>query len=334
MPQEEVAIQDIMDTFSYKRTLDREAVNRWAVSEVLLTDFYPLDREKWVVGAQLPSSHIYYGDHVARSETYDLLMVLEACRQAATYGGYIQFGNPLETVNIANYFEIKMSSREYIPLRSQPAEIAIRVVTTDVIEKGGRVRGTTPVMEIFRNGRKLGDATIRASFVTPDQFHALRVRQRGSEPPKTTRLADAPLAELDFASTVGRNNPVNVVISHARIEDNDAVAELALSGRNRSLLDHEYDHVPAMALIEAARQLGLLLLQAPSGDGPGCAVDRLKAVSVAASFDRFAEVDGPTILKAHRLNEKTDSDTAFVETEFIQAGNSLTRVKVGYAYSN
>ena len=70
-------------------------------------------------------------------------------------------------------------------------------------------------------------------------------------------------------------------------------ARLTPDFANRSLFDHEYDHYPAMTLLEGARQLSLL-----SAFWRGRRLARTHVLGMDAVFHRFAELDAPVTLAA------------------------------------
>jgi hypothetical protein len=311
-----------VDAFTYSRTLERSSVHRRSVSEVFLTDFAAVGERVWMVGAQLPSNHGYFTDHTGTPETSDLLLLLECCRQASTYC-LPYSGCPENTANIVNSFSIRLLEPELLQLGSRPVELNIRVSMADIIYAGKKMRRARFVMDLFFGLDRVGEATISATFVTPALYRAIRSRPRGGEaPPLTSTLRDVPLAMCVAPELVGRRIPANVVVSEVYSDSSGASAELALSPGNRSILDHDYDHIPAMALVEAARQVGVHMLGAQS-----CV-----PVGLRASFIQFAEVDSSISLKAAptvaaRSGGREGSE---VEVEVIQSDETIASIVMTY----
>jgi len=311
-----------VDAFSYSRTLERGSVHRRSVSEVFLTDYAAVGDRVWMVGAQLPSNHGYFMDHTGTPETYDLLLLLECCRQASTYC-LPYSGCPADTANIVNSFSIRWLQPDLPQLSSHPVELNIRVSMADIIYAGKRMRGATFVMDLFIGLDRVGEATISATFVTPALYRALRSRPRGGEaPPLTSTLLEVPWAKRVPPELVGRRIPANVVVCEVHSDSSGVSAQLALSPGNRSILDHDYDHIPAMALVEAARQAGVHLLGAQ-----GCV-----PLGLRASFVHFGEVDSSVSLKAVPVTPKRSGvrEGSEVGVEVIQSGETIASIAVTY----
>lgn len=283
---------EAVEKFRFIGTLDRHLVNRRAVSEVFLTDFHPVHENEWIVGAQLPLGHAYFSDHNERRDCYDLLLILECCRQAGTYGGYTQFGSPLDTINMVSSLELRISDVDALKVGNRPGELVIRVRAVDIVRNGGRTKSATPEMTIFLDGTPVGTASIPVSLASPKLFHALRRRMRQGPPKLTSSLMlpdSAPVKPRD----VCRARPENVLISGATQDSRSAHAELHLRPDNPNILDHDYDHIPAMALIDAAIQLMTWHTGAV----------RSALTGLSAEFEKFTEVDAPVGLAGRRASD-------------------------------
>lgn len=281
----------------------------------------------------MPQYHAYYTDHLIRPEAHDLLLLLECCRQAATYGGYVHYRNAADTINLVNELEIELTEPEALVIGARPAELTMRVDVVDKVLGGARRRGT-PVVEMFIGGVSVGRARIRATVVKQATFRALRRRHRGSEPPSTHALPEVPDGVPVAPHRVGRENPTNVVLTDALLDGDVATARLGLLRRNRSILDHEYDHFPAMSLVEGARQVALLAMEGVSGGVEGAAA-RMRATRLRASFVRFAELDSPLTLLARPVDGGAARDGAggphgaiTFDVECVQDGQPLATAEV------
>lgn len=292
--------------FTYTSTLDRNLVNRRAVSEVFLTDFHPISDTECIVGAQLPLSHAYFSDHIACSDSYDVTLILECCRQAATYGGYKQFGNPIDMINMVSSLHLGISEPCRMRVTDTPGRLVIHVRVKDIVRAGNRVRSGTPQMTMFLDGYRIGNASIPVTLASSTVFRALRARMRHGPPVYTTSLVvpDAPAVDPGL---VGRSRPRNVLLAGPQMGEAGATALLRLGPENRNILDHEYDHIPAMALTEAAIQL----MTWHTGH------QRNAISAIDATFDRFTEVDIPVCLTG------TTDDSGMYKISFAQ-NNAMT----------
>lgn len=297
------------ESFTFSRTLDRILVNRRAVSEVFLTDFHPVNANEWIVGAQLPLSHAYFSDHTALQKHYDLLLVLECCRQAGTYGGYRQFGSPADTINMVSALQLNISRPDRLRASSNPGRLVIHVRAIDVIRTGNRTKKATPEMTLFLDGEYFGSAAIPVSLASPRLFQTLRSRMRQGPPALTSSLVppEAPIVE---PASVGRDRLTNVLIAGAERTQDCAHALLSIRPDNTNILDHDYDHIPAMALADAAVQLTTWDTGTP----------RHEITSLEADFDRFTEVDSPVSLVGSISQDRR------YEVQFLQAGERTGRV--------
>ena len=88
-------------------------------------------------------------------------------------------------------------------------------------------------------------------------------------------------------------------------------------GQPRSSVDHDYDHYPAMVLIEAGRQLALSGTPNPAGH---------LVTGVRATFEQFAELDAPVRLVA-RHGER------WVDVNCVQDDLVVTRMSFALAPS-
>lgn len=97
-------------------------------------------------------------------------------------------------------------------------------------------------------------------------------------------------------------------------------AKLCLLSRNRSILDHDYDHYPAMSIAEAARQACLLAGEPyrPS-EAPNGWITKLHG-----SFERYGELDMPVLIQAQTVGRTPDCTHEF-HIEAMQNGFSIAK---------
>ncbi|MFD0511586.1 AfsA-related hotdog domain-containing protein [Streptomyces aureus] len=86
------------------------------------------------------------------------------------------------------------------------------------------------------------------------------------------------------------------------------------------MFDHVYDHLPAMTLVEAARQLALLSTGEPR---------TTYAVGFEARFSRFAELDEPVHAEAPRM--RADGGRTQTPVRFLQGDAEIAHVTVTVA---
>ncbi|MST34381.1 hypothetical protein GHK86_16845 [Acidimicrobiaceae bacterium USS-CC1] len=77
---------------SWSQTVPRELVHRAALSEVLLTDSDRVDDDEFVVGAQWPRAHSFYGPDI--DGRHDPMLAAETLRRAGLLLGHRYYNVP------------------------------------------------------------------------------------------------------------------------------------------------------------------------------------------------------------------------------------------------
>ncbi|MGY0020185.1 AfsA-related hotdog domain-containing protein [Streptomyces sp. cg35] len=272
----------------------RQAADGGYVSTTVTTDLSP-----------------YYRDHPI-SHWLDILLLVEACRQAALSAAHEFEGL---SHNIAFFFNsIDVELIDPAALASLTAEATVR---TDFEQLRLRSDGTPKQIEYAQTvtdatGRPLARTTMAVQGVPKPRYPELRAYQRDGTPAPTTAAlrSDAARAGLSTPRSVARTLATNVAIGEAHAEGDLLSALLAPDLSNASLFDHDYDHFPAMVLIEAGRQLAIAGTYQPATQA---------VTAVRATFEHFAELDRETSVVARRGSHWTD-------VECVQDGLAVTRL--------
>jgi 2-oxo-3-(phosphooxy)propyl 3-oxoalkanoate synthase len=243
----------------------------------------------------------YYLDHLT-SHRADLVLLTEACRQAALSVSHQFEGVSQDTAFFINSIEAEASD---VPaLVNAEGEITI---TTLIDQLQLRADGSPKkILYSQFGGVGSGEVVMRTTMtvqgVSKDQYRELRTYQRdGSIPPTTADLRAAKRRRdgLSTPSTVGRTQAANVVLANLQIEEEHSSAFLAPNFGNTSLFDHDYDHYPAMVILEAGRQLALAGTHDPA---------RWIATRVCAEFLLFAELDRAATISARHRGNRADME--------------------------
>lgn len=318
----QTAAVEIPADLSFDRTVRRDLVHRLSNTEVFLTDYRKIEGGSYFCAAQLPRYHAYYNEGLAQSAAYDILLLLECCRQAATYGGHAYFGNASATTNLVKGIDISVTHPEALDHTDRPGELLMHVTAIQVTSEGRQKSGTL-VVDMFVDGRLVGRARIAVTVVPQGTFTALRRRQRGTESlPSTDELPEIPPGVPVLPARVGRLNPTNVLLTDAAVEGRSVVARVGLSCRNHSILDHRCDHLPAMALIEAGRQACLL---APD---PASAADTTRLTGLTANFTQVRRTGRPVARTGDRPGLRRCPRQGGIERAFHpeRAGSRMGRL--------
>jgi hypothetical protein len=150
----------------------------------------------------------------------------------------------------------------------------------------------------------------------------LRSRKHNGLPPSSDDLGPTSGTRIDPAR-VGRRRATDVVLLSVAAADSGEriTARLRVPTENPSLFDHAQDHVPAMVLMEAARQLATLATHEWGGAAP----DRSTLVSMRASFAAYAELTEPIELIA------APGGDGRIAVAFRQAGMEIAEAEIGMA---
>ncbi|MFF1730363.1 AfsA-related hotdog domain-containing protein [Streptomyces sp. NPDC058247] len=309
---------------SYGRTVDRSLVHRAAVSEVFVTDIRALAAKKVRSAVQLPLTHGYYSDHVQRPAVYDALLLLESGRQAAIAGSHAHIGLSKGTTMIVDTFRLDLYGLKDLVVGPEPGRLRIDTEYIGQPTRRGRYRKGKVAQRYFVEDTEVGEHEMDVLFLNQHENEVLRHAQRGTPAPLTSDFCDHGPAVDDTwqaePARVGRGNPLNVVLSRPRTSPAAVSAEVTPRFDNRALFDHVYDHLPAMTLVEAARQLALLSTGEPQ---------TTYAVGFEARFSRFAELDEPVHAEAPRM--RADGGRTQTPVRFLQGDAEIAHVTVTVA---
>lgn len=273
------------------------ALDRWALPEIFLTGVRKMDEQEYLATARTPAAHPYFTDH--RTKTIDPLFLLECCRQAGPYGGREFIGIDPDGKFLLHSCSFRLpglASSAAVPGES-PAEVALAVDAGPRRNSRAGARKVSYAFDMTLPSGRLGAARMDVRHVSHELYDTLRGRRNAA-----TALPAASLTPV-APYLVGRTRASNVVLADVVVDAGlgEARAALRLPADNSSLFDRSYDHVPAMVLIEAARQL-CLGSRAETVGGPE---EWTTLVGADFSFHRFVELDAPV---AVRLASRTRAD--------------------------
>jgi 2-oxo-3-(phosphooxy)propyl 3-oxoalkanoate synthase len=307
-------------SMNFAQTVERRMVHRTSDAEVFVTDLAGVDDVRYTAAARLPTDHAYYGDHRQEQAGFDPLLLLESCRQASTYGSHRQLGLPVDIQFLVDRWSIRLQDPARIPAGGGVGELYLEEVLHPTV-RSGRIRGVRFDLGLRLAGEAIGSATIEVRCASREEYRTLREVQRGDKPPMTGDMTPPEPGTRPAPRLVGRTDPRNVVLADPTRTGDEVSATLSPRFDNGSLFDHDYDHYPAMVLMEAARQLVLLSI----GDG----ADGVWLSGLDARFLRFAELDSPVVATTraptHDANEPWQGwGVRFVQNDALIAETTLT----------
>jgi 2-oxo-3-(phosphooxy)propyl 3-oxoalkanoate synthase len=306
----------------YDSTVPRGLVHRNAVSEVFATDSQQTGENTFDVAAQLPRGHV-----MLETPTYDLPLVLEACRQTGVLISHRHFDVPMDRAFIMQNMSLHISDLDGLRQGPEPARLLVRTAADVYRNQAGKLRGYDFRADVLVNGAEVAKATGALIFLSRPAYQALRSKGRDA---LDWSSAAAPRAVPAPPSVVGRRDPRNVVITDpVQRGDGGWRAAVVPDHNHPHLFDHPLDHLPGNLLIEAARQVAVAAVARSEGLDPAT----LAPVSVEASFSSFCENDLPSTLEADITPFRSDErfgPVVGVDVRVNQQGttNSSFRIEV------
>ncbi|MGX4691114.1 AfsA-related hotdog domain-containing protein [Streptomyces sp. JNUCC 63] len=297
----------------FVRSVDRRLLHRRALSEVFLTDTSAVDGQRFLAGAQLPSSHAYFTDHVGHMAV-DPVLLLECARQAETYGAHRHLGVDGDTKFVLQSWSMRLPGL-FTARSGDPVELTMEVATDRPAGASAAARSVTYDMRLLFSGREVGEVRMAVGYLSSATYSFIRSKRRGSPPVSSDDVAAVPATVA--ARDVGRASPVNALLVDP-VRDGDGItAGVRVPSDNPSMFDHAQDHLPGMVLTEAARQAALLAGARLLGQS----ADATTLVGFDLGFVRFAELDAPTTVSA--VPERDGDGMRTFRVAFRQNGEEI-----------
>ncbi|MFJ8677142.1 AfsA-related hotdog domain-containing protein [Streptomyces sp. NPDC093589] len=283
---------------------DLPAIDRWALPELFLTTVRTLTENEYLAGARIPADHPYYTDRLPEmgpTGGIDPLLLLECCRQAGPYAGRELLELQPDGRFLLESCTLALPGILTAGRTEGPAELAL-AVTAQSRPGAGTARRVSYTCDMTVPAGRLGAAELRVRHLPRELYDTLR-------PPRTRRAKVSLGAPIEAGTPVaphlvGRTRPDNVVLTQVALRQGRAHARLRVPLGNPALFDPSYDHVPAMALLEAARQLSLFTAAETWGALP-------RHTTVAGydfAFHRFVEPHTPVTVRLSAYDSAEQGD--------------------------
>ncbi|GAA2224066.1 ScbA/BarX family gamma-butyrolactone biosynthesis protein [Streptomyces amakusaensis] len=319
---------------AYDRPVERSVVHRHADAEVFVTDSAATGPGRYAVAALLPRAHACFGDHAGAAGPVDPLLLLECFRQAGTVVAHRHLGVPMDTAFLITEWGIRLTAAAALPPGDGdgdgshgshgdgPARLLLTIEARNLNRRAGRLLGATLVAEMYLGGELVARGTVGAGYPNKEAYAGFRTLRRSSPAPLSdampARGPGSPLAP----GAVGRRRAENVVLADGERNAGRSRAVLDVPVAHPVFYDHPLDHVPAMALLEAARQAAIFS-EGEAAGGPG------HVTAVTARFQRFVEHDAPaTVTAAPATARPADGDDHVVAVEFRQSDGVVCTAEV------
>ena len=307
----------------YDATVPRGLVHRRAVAEVFVTDSRRLDGDTFEVAAQLPRGHVMLEDR-----TYDLPIILEACRQTGVLISHRHLDVPMDQAFIMQRLTLDVADPSVLRQGDEPARMMIRVDADLHRSKSGRIQGYDFRGELFLGGEPFGVSSGALFFLRRKDYEAMRAA--GREALDIDRAAQ-PRPVACPPEAVGRRDPRNAVISDPVPRREGGWTATVVADRSHPhLFDHPLDHLPGNLLIEAARQLAVASVARDGGLDPASLVPR----SLTSEFNQFCEHDLTTVIEAEPVTFRRDERlgaVAVTDVRVLQQGQPCAAMRIEVA---
>lgn len=245
--------------------------------------------QDFTLSARLPEGHTLYNDDPGAF--HDPHFALESMRRSVLFVAHQYFRVPSERPVVLASTEVAITELEPWRRNGHPAHIAVdmELHPADVIN--GVPRGLGCQARLAIDDVVCGTAKAHLVFLMPKVYQSHRARERAAS--RTDRFgpaADALRETRPRPESVGRSDPRNVVISLPLPHQDDLVrVQVAADAAHPVFTAEATDHVPAVVLLEAARQTAFLTAGELHGfSGANCVLTEWRA-----RFRGFAEIDLP-----------------------------------------
>lgn len=306
---------------SFAGAVDLTLIHRRNADEAFLTDVVRTGPKSFVAAALLPSAHPHYARHTGPSRRLDPMLLLECARQAETYAAHALYG-----VEPDARFVLRNWSAEFAvdpPAPPRPAELVLTAVTRNPRVVRDRIRGLEYELELMVAGERAGLVRMEVGYVSAAAYAVIRSRRHDGPPPSSADVVPAAGRQVAPAR-VGRVRATDTLLLDVATAEGRLAARLRVPAENPSLFDHVQDHIPAMVLVEAARQLAALATHEWCGAAP----DRTAMAAMSSSFAAYAELTEPVELTATPADAEVPAAGRCVDVSFRQTGAEIALARI------
>ncbi|MER6355919.1 ScbA/BarX family gamma-butyrolactone biosynthesis protein [Streptomyces sp. NPDC001634] len=234
--------RESLSSLSWSRTVERELVHRISVAEVLLTDVRQYGPLAFRAAAAWTRSHPTFPR--GRDDRHSPWMVVETLRQLGIYIPLRHLDVPPTVRCLISdvSFDLDVSAEPRAPHGASEITCLATVGGLRTDRTGTMLTGLRMRVDFLAGGRTFAHAAGGARFLDAGRYTQLRGRA-------ATAVASGGRPRPEPA-LLGLESEPDVLVS---LEDGDLLMDPA-DPRHPFFFDHGTDHVPGMALLEAARQ--------------------------------------------------------------------------------
>lgn len=316
---------------NFDSTISRQLVHRNFIDHVLVTDVVRVQDDRFLCGARLPQSHIYFNETAGGGNCSSILLGTEMMRQSSIalshkfLGVSPSFSYILQ--HVTNVVE-KLGPRTITP---ELCNVILDIRLTDrTYRRSGELTGLVADIQVYSGAQRVMRGGGEFMFVPKKMYERLR-RTNGnghaSAGGNGGDIRPIPIAP----EQVGRRQLQNVVITSVTQREPDLFeAYVVVDPEHPYFFEHKLDHVSGMLLLEACNQVGIAATARCCGFVP----QEIVFKSFDAHFHEFAALGDPVKVTARvheHAAEPFGSCALTLDVHFTQNGQPLAECRVGMA---
>ncbi|MFJ5679346.1 ScbA/BarX family gamma-butyrolactone biosynthesis protein [Streptomyces sp. NPDC093097] len=255
-----------------------ELVHRPRPEDVLITSWQRLGEGHFSLTGQWPHDHRYFAPSHGR---HHLVLAGETIRQAGLLLSHSELGVPVGHHFILSDL-VYTTHPEHTVSGSGPTPLIIDVRCSDTRMRAGALAGSRFDMTIRTGGRLIATGYSHVSVTSPGVYRRIRGERL------TARSPQGPLNPPVPPELTGSATDREVLLSPTGRPDRWL---LRIAPGHPTVVNPANDHVPGLALLDAALQAGRALL----------APDRFVPFAFGTEFRRYAEHGTPCVIEARRI---------------------------------
>lgn len=263
---------------------------------VLVTDWASVGGDAYTVTVRWPA---------ARDDAhYDPMLITQTIRQSCLLISHAERAVPMTFQTLMERMDFSVAQDYRVP-RKTPTDLFVELTCKSTGQRSMRVELTA-----HHEDHTVLESVVDFSWISPAAYRRLRGDHLN------VAWGEAPVPSPVPARTVGRADASEVVLAPA---GRPGRWRLRMDVTNTDLYDHPVDHVPGLALLEAAHQAA----HAATG------FEGTLPVCTASSFERYAEFDAECWIDAEVVREAAEGITR-VEVRGVQNDETTFRATLIY----
>ncbi|WP_351234339.1 ScbA/BarX family gamma-butyrolactone biosynthesis protein [Streptomyces sp. NPDC002133] len=291
-------LSEVSEPAAGERTaaVPKEYVHLHREEAVLLTGWASLGSDTYAVTARWPQT--------PDDAHYDPMLITQTIRQSCLVVAHAERAVPVTSQTLMERMDFSVAEGYRVP-RKTPADLFVKLACKSTGQRSMRIELTA-----VHEDHTVLESVVDFSWVSPAVYRRLRGEHL------TVAWGEAPVPAPVPAATVGRTDTSAVVLAPA---DRPGRWELRMDVGNTDLYDHPVDHVPGLALIEAAHQAA----HAATG------FEGIVPICTASTFERYVEFDSACWIDAEVVQEAAEGVTR-VEIKGVQNDRPAFRTTLIY----